>query len=1403
MRVNRFFELLIKREGKLLKFPTLGFVVFLFMSIVCTEAQIKPIEGFQRIRKYNYEQGFFQNTVKSITADKNGYLWFSTPNGLIRYDGYDFENYYHDFEDNYSILNNSINKILKSSDGNLWIGTKGCTCVYFPDEERFLSLENSIRNDAFIKEDSKQNIWIAQNDKLYVYRPMIDSEAPIVQPKILQLDTALNNQRIIDILFLSDYQYLVATAETLLLLTVNLEEEEPLAFETSPIQLNIKNKKITKLLRKENAIWLGTKFGFYQTFLENNELIVVREYTEFGKGKMTWRPNVLAMYSDSSKNLWIGTERNGILKLNNDTKDFTLFSKGTTDEHSISSDQVFCFFEDEFDVLWIGTIQGGLNSLDKHQKPFHNYIQKANEANSIPENLITDIVQAANGNIWFSHYKDVISTTKSNFGVLTKAPLLFEKMKNKLADISRELIFCMYQDTKGYWWLGGKKDVYLYDEVNDVLKKVTIQNEFKAIGFRLIKSIRQVDERQILIGGGQLLLLENPWESILNNQPVQIKSELLNLGYVNDIVLEKDNFYWIATREGLYKVKLEQGKLSVALHLSTSETSEKLKLNHNTAFSIYKDKNRNLWLATYGGGLIKIQLDKDRNPIDIKNYTKKNGLPDNGVYGILEDDESKLWISTDMGICKFDPIKEKFQTFNVDDGLLNNNYRQSAYLKTKSGVMLMAGANGLTVFDPKQIKENTIPPKLHLSQLEVNDELVVPGKAYNNQILCTKSITEIDTLILNDKNTNISFKVTVNHSAAPNKNRLYYKLQGLNKEWITSKSGKATVSYTNLSTGNYTFLYKATNGDGVESIQTGKLYIKVLAPWYLTWWSLAGCILLIIIVLYLVFEYLFRLEKLKQNLKIEKLDKKRNQEMEEAKLRFFTNISHDFKTPLALIKGPFEKIAENNPNKEDKKYFSIIQNNITRLQTLVEELISYRKAETGHLDVKYSKTTVGAFLYPLMDSFEENTKDTHVQFFYKIENPEEEIHIDIHKTERVLLNLYSNAVKYSGTKSTITFTAGIKETEENTKLFYFEIEDTGIGISRENLKRIFDRFYRGVDEVGDWSGVGVGLALSKSLVELMGGTITAESDLGKKTVFNVVLPVNHEAIDGNETAQSAAKKVFEDFTPAEVEAVSPATISKEIANSLPTILIIDDEQDMRLFLQKALANSFNVALAIDGEDGLEKMAAIKPQIVISDVMMPNLNGYQVCAKIKSTQETCHIPVILLTALGDTKNKIEGLELGADDYISKPFSIKHLEVRIKQLIENKQRIIDYFSNNSLLPIKENLGISKRDQEFLEKNIKTMEENISDVSFGVEELAKSAGMSASNFYRRLKQLTGQAPNAYLRNFRLQKAAELIRNDKNLQAFEIMSHIGISSPSYYSTAFKKLHGMSPMEYSKSFGG
>jgi signal transduction histidine kinase/ligand-binding sensor domain-containing protein/DNA-binding response OmpR family regulator len=1353
---------------------------------------VKP--GNQRIEKFVSEQGFYQNTVNAIISDSNGYLWIATPNGLVRYDGYSFEYYYHDPENQKSIPNNYIKHLLKDSDGKIWISTREGLCLYFADKEQFFPLEYKISNEAFIKEDGQKRIWIGKGSKLHIFKSTNIPSDPVSKIGVINLDEELQQEAIQDIEFLSDSQVVVATKSKLY--KVSFKEYELNSATVSILHFQEERSGITKLVKKENSFWIGTDNGFYQTFLENNNLTTIRSFFNSNNKKTDFTIQVLSMFVDTENSLWIGTKQDGILKYDSKNNDFVSFTYDPKNDEGLTSNRINCFYEDAYGVMWFGTAQGGLNKLDKNQKKFYNYSHNPYNKKSLSGNLITDITEDKDGRIWFSFFENTICRTKDKVSSEAGKQITFERLEKQLGLLKDRWVQRIFQDSRGYWWIGTNRGVYLYDEKNDKLRSIEILVSDDLIKPTINRVISQTGTDQILIGGQQIYLLDNPWSAILNNKPVQVEKRLIDFSensQVTDYVKDWFGNHWFATMNGVFRVVNNEGSWVVKNHFTSDKENGGLVLSHNNIFSIHISLNKDIWLGTFGGGLMKIQLNPAGEPEKIKSYHKKHGLPDEAVYGILEDEEGKLWISTDMGICRFDPLNEKFDIYDVNDGIINNNFRQSAYLKTKSGILLMGGLNGLTIFDPKQITSNEIPPRMLISGLKINDQPVAAGNEINKQIILERSISDTKKLVVNHRNRNISLDIIAQHNSTPKKNQVAYMLEGVNKDWIKIDGGKATATYTNLSAETYRFLYKGANGDGIWTDIADELIIEVLAPWYFRWWSFTLWGLIALMIVYVIFRYLVRLEKLKQKLKFEQLDKERVHEMDQAKLRFFTNISHEFKTPLSLIIGPIEKIEEHNRRKEDQKYFSIIQNNISRLQRLIEQLISYRKAETGHLELKYTKTTLGNFIYPLLEAFEEYAKHTNVNFFYKINMPNKQIIIDIDKTERILLNLFSNAVKFSEFNGEVRIEAGFRD-EKDGEMLYVEIADTGIGIPPEKIDKIFDRFYRGVEDTGSWSGTGIGLALCKSLVDLMKGTISVDSEPGTKTVFKIALPFNNSLSEGAKDDLNKHREIVTDWLPSEFEGVQEQSTN----TTLPTLLIVDDEQDVRSFLHEAFRNKYNITLAVDGEDGLEKLNENLPQLVISDVMMPKLNGYQLCERIKSNPVTCHIPVILLTALDDKDKEIKGLEMGADDYISKPFSIKHLEVRVKKLIENKQRILEYFSNSSVMP-NESLNISIRDRQFIQRLTVTIEKNMSNSAFGVEELAADVGMSTSNFYRRLKELTGQAPNVYLRNFRLQKAAELLKADKDLSATEVMFEIGIESPSYFSTSFKKLHGFSPSEFVK----
>jgi len=809
-----------------MKFFCLLLPLLLFIGLSNANAY-KVKESSQRIEKFVNAQGFYQNTVNAIVSDKNGYIWFATPNGLTRYDGYSFEYYYNDPENPETLPNNYITSLLNDSNGRLWIGTQQGLCMYFADKEQFLPLKCSAQNISFIKEDQEKRVWVASGSTLFVCK----SEGKVTEEvkKLVEIPLAnfLGGNKIIDLVFFSDSEFVVATNHSIYKVIMNLEDGT--VVESSELKSELKGLTITKLLKTDNLIWVGTNKGLFQLVLENKRIKVLRKYFDSNSAESHMLCHILSLLIDAKKTLWIGTARNGLLKFDDDKNEFSSFNYDPKDENRLTSNRINCLFEDDFGVLWIGTAQGGINKLDINQKPFHNYSYNPYDEHSLSGNLITNICEGRDGRIWISCYGSTICRTMKKIDLDNGHSIRFERLEKQLGKLDQEIIVRIFQDAKGYWWIGTQSGIYLYNEDNEKLYPVKIVSDKRVIQSIANRVIVQLDDHSIIIGGSNICLLKDPWESIMAGKAVQINNRLIrfNGNQVLDFVQYGFGIYWFATQNGIYRVTFENEELIVKNHFTTNPDSGSIQLSHNNVFCLYNNLNKDIWVGSFGGGLMDIQLDSLGQPEKIKVYHKKDGLPDEAIYGILEDSNGDFWLSTDMGICKFDPILEKFDVYDVNDGVANYNFRQSAYLKTKSGIMLMGGLNGLTVFDPNKINRNTIRPKVLLSKLKINNQPVLAGQKVNGQVVLENSISQTHKFVLSNKNRNISLEIIVQHSSAPKKNRLSYMLEGVNKDWIEVPNGRTTATYTNLSSGTYHFKYKGANGDGLWTKNTADLTL-----WY-------------------------------------------------------------------------------------------------------------------------------------------------------------------------------------------------------------------------------------------------------------------------------------------------------------------------------------------------------------------------------------------------------------------------------------------------------------------------------------------------------------------------------------------------------------------------------------------
>ncbi len=1374
----------------------------LLTFLICLILPCTFVLEAQNFERFSNKEGFNQNTINAISQDRYGFLWFGTPNGLIKYDGYEFETYTTQTKTNGTISSNHITSLFNDVDGVLWIGTNAGMNIYVPWLEKFYTIPLASKLDvSHICSGPNGAIWFSGENKLYVCT-ITDVVKGIFQVSDNLLDSYRDISSINQFSFSNINSLILATSKSLNEVYFNKDSigihskiERIVSFE------NFEGSNVTSVKTIKNNLWIGTYDGLFKTSFENSQIHVHRKYNII-KNDSQLSLKINTIFEDNNGAIWIGTRESGLLKYIESEDKFKNYTYNPKDDLGLSSNHINAIFQDNYDVLWIGTAQGGLNKLDITQKQFINYSKNPYDKQSITDNLITSILEDSTGKLWVATYNKDLFRSTHKINNKTALDIKFENLSKQLDLLgSKNIIKYLYEDKKGYIWIGTELNMMVYNPTTQGFKNVILQENGKTISTEVNRCILQIDDNTLIFVGDAITVIENPWSIIRNtaNPKIEVKTNFdIDSRLVYQTILkDSKQKLWFGTSNGLYYGNFDGKKINIENYIS-DEGNNKLKLSYSNVFSLHEDHQGHIWVGTFGGGLNKIILDNNGLPKKIEYFRKNDLLPDDAIYGILQKNDPNLWISTDMGLLKFNTNTNNVDVFDVRDGLAQNNFRQAAYFKGKSGYFYFGGLNGLTLFKPENIQLNTTPPKIIITSLLINNKVIKIGEKLNRKVILEKSISETQSIAVSQNEQTLAFQLVVEHTSTPSKNKLAYKLEGFNDTWIEEQTGKKTVTYTNLSAADYVFKIKAANADGVWSPEIKSLNVTILPPWYQTWWSYLLFFILAVLICLGIIIYFVQHEKLKQRLKYEQLDKERLDTINQGKFRYFTNISHEFRTPLTLISGPLEHIISVNKDPGNTKYLAIIEKNTKRLLSLIDQLITFRKAEQGHIDLNFNQNTLGGFIYPTTEAFENYATEKNINFFYKVNSPNEPIVIDTEKVERILFNLLSNAFKNTPANGSISIESDIVYVS-GTKMIQIDVIDNGKGIPAKDLDHIFERFYQLGNKEEHISGGGVGLAFCKSLINLLEGDISVKSEPFVETRFSVLIPTGNIEDYNDIEVNTNTKSFIKNWVPLSTE-YKNETLNNVAIDQLKEhhLLIVEDEEDVQNFLVSTLSEIYNITIANNGFDGLEKIKTKEPTLIISDVMMPEMDGFAFCKEIKSNPETCHLPVLLLTALGTNEDTIKGLEFGADEYVSKPFSIEVLKLRIKKLIDNNIKIKQHFIKNSSLP-KMGIELSTRDQDFLNKTIEIMEANISNSNFGVEEFSSEMNLSTSHFYRRLKQLTGQIPNAYLRNFRLQRAAKLLNKNDGLNISEVMYQIGIESNSYFSTSFKKLHGVSPSEFLK----
>lgn len=992
--------------------------------------------------------------------------------------------------------------------------------------------------------------------------------------------------------------------------------------------------------------------------------------------------------------------------------------------------------------------------------PFKIY---GSSKNGLSSNVVSSIMEDDKHNLWIGTEGEGLNYLNRETNTYTN----YRYSPNNPNSLSSNLVKSIIKDNKNRIWVGthlGGLNLF-NPETNNFIRFTSKKDDTSSISNDEITSIFEDGKGRFWVGTNNGLNSFNPETGKFIRNRINGLHDAVFFIYEDAM-----HTIWVATNAGLYQLKANEIKFTSRL------AGGQQILPYNTISCIAEDKKGFFWLGTFRNGLFKLDTKKHR----YHKISEADGLPSNNIVGILEDNKNNLWVSTDNGLCKYNPEKKSFNIYNIKDGLPGNEFNYKSLLKDSKGEFFFGSLSGMISFFPDDIKQNKNIPKALFTGLKLFNKSI--NLTNNDGLLDSNiSITKSVTFKSNDNVFAIDF--TVLNFIKPDKNLYAYKLVGFEKNW--NYVSIPSANYTNLSPGNYTLLVKGSNNDGLWTSEATQLKIKVLPPFYKTWWAYLIYLCITAAILFVFVRYLL----IRAVLTKEK-------EINELKLEFFTNISHEIRTPLTLIIGPLEKIIDNaQDNPSLNRDLQPIKNNADRLMNLVTELLDFRKAESGKMTLQVSSGNIVKFCKEIFLAFQNMALSNNIDYNFKSESDEMTLYFDKVQFEKVLFNLLSNAFKFTHKGGQISLK--IQQDENTVDIL---INDNGKGIPLNIQSNIFNNFYQANPGIN--IGTGLGLSLSKSITELHHGTIKLQSEA--ETAFKNGYTCFRISLKKGKT-HFKTKELVEDYiyyddvknyninqTAAIADTAPEITISKEKKYS---VLLVEDNIEVRNFIKVALENTYNIYESEDGLIGWETATALIPDLILSDIMMPNMDGLELCRKLKTDERTSHIPVVLLTARSAYIHQLNGFENGADAYVMKPFNLKILALNIHNLLQARETIRQKFGQVVTLEPK-NLIINTTEQNFLNKIMNLIENHLADPDFDVPKLASEIGMSQPVLYKKIRALTDLSVNDFIKSIRLKKAAQLLKSAQGNIA-EIAYAVGFNDRKYFSLEFKKAFGKSPSEY------
>lgn len=1317
-------------------------------------------------KKLQSRDGLSYNTVLDIQQESSGIIWFATKQGLNKYDSYRIKKYY--VEDACGLPSNIIQCMLVTHDDQLYAGTEMGLCVYDRKNDVFTQLAcegEMIPNTISLFETSTGTIYVGTHAGIYAIYP---KEEKIIKLISVQQESVYSISEIDGKIFAGTFSGIyVLNYDGVLLEYFNSQN-------TSSLPTN----KVSCVYKdRNNKIWVGTDnaglFAFSRETrsFENIKLIdkdlpegkVIRDITEDKNGK-----------------IWIAGEFGIFIYDAVSEKAINIQHSLEKSDYHLNDNATYCLFLSAENIMWIGTYFGGVNyTILDNQKSFYN-IYPGNEENELRGKAVSRIYKSSDKLIWIATEDGGVCS----FDRDSKKIVSYLQHKPG-AGLSSNNIHSICEDKYGRMWFGHfMTGIDIYDRKSGTIRNISLKpNEKYSITGNSVYSIYRDSKQNLWIGSREGVYRYNYDTDKL--EPFRANS-MQNI-FIYNIQEGRNGTIWFCRRHG-----------GVASYNPESDElrfyEQKDGLSTLQVIASAEDSKGRMWFGTIDGGINIYHPDSDR--FEVMNI--KDGLPNNTIYGILEADDGIMWVSSNRGLSQINYDTREIKNYNENDGLPQMQFNFSSYFKDSDNTMYFGSISGITYFNANEITSYEFKPAIMFTDFKISNESIKVGK---NELL-KEEINSVDQITLNyfQKAFTIDF-VAVNHLSAGN-NRFFCYMEGFEDNW-NDIGNTTSATYTNLSPGKYTFWLKAENNDGVESMNVKKLEITIRPPFYLSRLAFVFYFIMIAGIFIFYRNLTIEREKEKAALNYEKMEKQKIAELSQQRMNFYTYISHEFKTPLSIIISSIDQLFEDHDISDSLKVkFQRLKRSSKRLVFLFNQLMDFRKIETKHAKLVLQKGDIVGFIRDTCLVFSPLYEQQRVNFEFTSNMDYYEYWFDPDKIEKIIVNLISNALKNTPLHGKIICEANILKNDaqanEKSKL-EIQISDTGIGISPGEIEKLFTPFYMRYENHNEKRGSGIGLTLVKSLVEYLHGTIDVRSEVNQGTTFTIKLPLDYQGIsnvklENNEDVLNRTIEIesIVEYTPSPV---NTAQIPENVNEF--KLLIVEDTIDLSEILTEHYRRNFRVSHAKNGLEALQIVKEEEPDIIISDIMMPEMNGIDFCRIIKQDETTSHIAVILLTAKTLHEDRIEGLKAGAEAYITKPFDLAELDLHVRNFLEIRKKLKDKVISGENIDL-EKLNFQEKDKEFIGKVSEVIHQNIENESFNTELLAQQLGMSKTLVYLKLKKLLNMSGTDYIQLLRLKKSIELMA-DQNVNISEIAYEVGFSDPNYFSKVFKKAYKLTPTEYRK----